>query len=294
MAKSTQRKKTIKESTAIYDIDIVQPRLEAKPFIKWAGGKWQLLPAFNLHFPPRTAIKRYFEPFLGGAAVFFHLQHPHSFLSDSNAQLVELYQIVRNDVESLIKALSHHRNEEKYYYAIRALDAASLSPVERAARFIYLNRTCYNGLYRVNSQGQFNVPFGNYKNPRICDAHGLRAASLALQRANLRLADFETAVEETQRGDLIYFDPPYQPLSKTSSFTAYTSDRFGEEEQRRLARIFRDLDRRGCYVMLSNSSAPLIRELYSEYNLIEVLANRAINSKANGRGKIVELLITNF
>jgi DNA adenine methylase len=294
MAKSTQRKKTIKESTAIYDIDIVQPRLEAKPFIKWAGGKWQLLPAFKLHFPPRTAIKRYFEPFLGGAAVFFHLQHPHSFLSDSNAQLVELYQIVRNDVESLIGALLHHKNEEKYYYAVRGLDAASLSPVERAARFIYLNRTCYNGLYRVNSQGQFNVPFGDYKNPRICDAHGLRAASLALQRANLRLADFETAVKETQRGDLIYFDPPYQPLSKTSSFTAYTSDRFGEEEQRRLARIFRDLDRRGCYVMLSNSSAPLIRELYSEYNLIEVLANRAINSKANGRGKIVELLITNF
>ena len=166
--------------------------------------------------------------------------------------------------------------------------------MQRAARFVFLNKTCYNGLYRVNSQGQFNVPFGNYKKPAICDTEGLRAASLALQLADITVADFEQAVADAKRGDLIYFDPPYQPLSKTSSFTGYTAGRFDDVEQKRLARVYRDLDQRGCYVMLSNSNAPLVRELYADFCIHEVQANRAINCKADGRGKIIELLITNY
>jgi DNA adenine methylase len=282
-----------KEPQLGYNLELATQRIKAKPFIKWAGGKWQLVPLFAAHFPPLQKINRYFEPFLGGAAVFFHLQHPRSFLSDSNSELVELYQTVRDDVENLIEILKGHRNEETYYYRIRAQNPASLSPVQRAARFIFLNKTCYNGLYRVNSKMQFNVPFGKYKKPTLCDAEGLRAASLALQYAEIAVSDFEHAVSSAEHGDLVYFDPPYHPISKTSSFTSYTAEKFDDKEQERLARVFRDLDRRGCYVMLSNSDAPLIRELYAGFQIIEVQANRAINCKPEGRGKITELLIKN-
>jgi DNA adenine methylase len=283
-----------KEPQLGYKLDVPTQCVKAKPFIKWAGGKWQLMPLFAPHFPSFQQINRYFEPFLGGAAVFFYLQHPHSFLSDSNAELIELYQVVRDDAENLIEALRNHRNEEGYYYEVRAQNPASLSPVQRAARLIFLNKTCYNGLYRVNSQGQFNVPFGKYKDPTICDAEGLRAASLALQYAEITASDFEQAVSNVRPNDFVYFDPPYQPLSKTSSFTAYTSDKFDDKEQERLARVYRDLDRRGCYVMLSNSNTPLIRKLYAGFHVIEIQASRAINCKPEGRGKIIELLITNY
>jgi DNA adenine methylase len=266
---------------------------KAKPFIKWAGGKSQLLPALSIHFPPREKIVRYFEPFLGGAAVFFHLGHARSFLSDSNRDLVELYQVVRQDVEDLIEALRHHINEREYFYNIRSQDPATLTPVQRAARLIYLNKTCFNGLYRVNSRGQFNVPFGRHKNPTICDADGLRAASTALQSADITLGDFETVSECAGRGDFVYFDPPYHPLNKSSSFTSYTAGRFDEVEQRRLAHTFRQLTDRGCFVVMSNSDTPLIRELYADFCMHEIQANRAINSKPGGRGKITELLIVN-
>ena len=292
MPATTARK--AKEPQIGCNLELATQRIKAKPFIKWAGGKWQLIPLFAPHFPPLQQMNRYFEPFLGGAAVFFHLQHPRSFLSDSNAELVELYQTVRDDVENLIEILRGHRNEETYYYSIRAQNPASLSPVQRAARFIFLNKTCYNGLYRVNSKMQFNVPFGKYKKPAICDAEGLRVASLALQYAEITVSDFEDAVSSTGRGDLVYFDPPYQPISKTSSFTSYTAAKFDDKEQERLAGVFRDLDRRGCYAMLSNSEAPLIRELYAGFRIIEVQANRAINCKPEGRGKITELLIRNY
>jgi DNA adenine methylase len=252
------------------------------------------MPEIAKRFPARDQIRRYFEPFLGGAAVFFHLGHPHSFLSDSNRDLVELYQVVQQDVEGLIELLRIHRNDRDYYYQIRSQDPAALAPSQRAARLIYLNKTCFNGLYRVNSRGQFNVPFGRHKNPAICDADGLRAASAALQYAELSVRDFESVLDGAQAGDFIYFDPPYQPINKTSSFTSYTAGKFGEEEQRRLAAVYSQLAERGCFVMLSNSDTPLIRGLYGKFHIHEIQASRAINSKPEGRGKITELLILNY
>jgi DNA adenine methylase len=267
--------------------------VKAKPFIKWAGGKSRLLPEMARWFPPREKIGKYFEPFMGGAAVFFYLQHPNSWLSDSNMALVELYQMVQQNVDDLIKALRIHRNEREYYYEVRAQSPADLSPAQRAARLIYLNKTCFNGLYRVNSRGEFNVPFGRYKNPTICDEVGLRAASRALQQTQITHQNFESVLVHAQPADFIYFDPPYQPLSKTSSFTSYTADKFGEAEQRRLAEVFAELAQRGCHVMLSNSDTPLIRELYQDFNIHEIRVGRAINSKGDGRGKITELLVVN-
>jgi DNA adenine methylase len=294
MPRQTKSKQALKETTLAYIVPTMTLTPKARPIIKWAGGKSQLISTFAPYFPHRDEIRHYYEPFIGGAAVFFYLQHPRSFLSDSNVELIELYQTVRDNVSALIKALKKHRNEEAYFYEVRAQVARQLTSVERAARFIYLNKTCYNGLYRVNSQGQFNAPFGNYKNPNFCDVPGLQATSQALQTAELSVSDFEAAVAHATAGDLVYFDPPYQPLSKTSSFTSYTATRFDDAEQRRLASVYRELDRRGCRVMLSNSNAPLIRELYHGFRPIEVLANRAINSKGDGRGKIVELLIINY
>lgn len=226
--------------------------------------------------------------------MFFHLHHPQSFLSDSNRELVELYQVVKLEVEGLIEALRIHRNERAHYYRVRSQNPASLSPVQRAARLIYLNKTCFNGLYRVNSKGQFNVPFGRHRNPTICDAKGLRAASKALQQAEISIDDFESVLGKARRGDLIYFDPPYHPTTKTSSFTSYTAGKFDEAEQRRLAAVYAQLAERGCYVMLSNSDTPLIRELYCKFHINAIRANRAINSNPERRGKITELLIVNY
>lgn len=264
------------------------------PILKWAGGKRALLAQFAPHFPHPSQYQRYFEPFLGGAAVFFHLQPAQSFLYDLNPHLIEVYTVVRDHVEDLIAALQKHHNDRAYFYALRAQQPSTLSPVERAARFIFLNRTCYNGLYRVNRQGHFNVPFGKYTNPTICDEPGLRQASRALQQTQLAVADFEVVLDVATSGDLIYFDPPYAPLSPTSSFTSYTSEGFSPTDQHRLAAAFRTLDARGCLLMLSNSNAPLIAELYHGFHLHAINARRAINSKANGRGLIQEVLITNF
>lgn len=284
----------ISEPQLGYALDFANTRVKAKPFIKWAGGKSQLLPEISKRLPPKNQIGRYFEPFLGGGALFFSLQHPHSFLSDTNKELVELYQIVKDNVEELIKALKHHKNEHDYFYDVRAQNPVDLSPVERAARFIYLNKTCFNGLYRVNSKGQFNVPFGKYKNPTICDEEGLRAASLALRKAKVLQGSFQSILLKAKTTDFIYFDPPYHPLNQTSSFTSYTSDGFGENEQIQLANVYRELADRGCFVMLSNSNMPLIKELYKDFSIHEIQASRAINSKAEGRGKITELLIINY
>jgi DNA adenine methylase len=266
----------------------------ARPVVKWAGGKSALLPQFAPHFPRPGTYWRYFEPFLGGGAVFFHLQPDRSFLFDLNAQLIEVYQVIRDDADGLITALKNYQNSPDCFYAARAQNPADLRPTERAARFIFLNHTCYNGLYRVNRQGQFNVPFGRYKNPTICDEPGLRAASAALRNAHLEVADFEIILKLAEPGDLVYFDPPYEPLSPTSSFTSYTSTGFARDDQRRLAEAYRALDRRGCLLMLSNSSAPLISDLYAGFHIHPISARRLINSKADGRGAIAEVLITNF
>ncbi|NJP07903.1 MAG: DNA adenine methylase [Chloroflexaceae bacterium] len=266
----------------------------ASPIVKWAGGKGALLAQFKPFFPKRDVYYRYFEPFAGGAAIFFYLQPDHSFLYDLNPHLIEVYTVVRDDVDNLIVALKEHYNDRDYFYAIRAQQPAVLTPVQRAARFIFLNRTCYNGLYRVNRQDQFNVPFGKYKNPTICDEHGLRLASQVLQHTQLNVADFEAVLDIAESGDFLYFDPPYEPLSHTSNFTSYTSNGFTRADQHRLAATFRTLDARGCLLMLSNSNTPLIHELYQGFSIHLIKARRAINSNPNGRGVIQELLITNL
>lgn len=273
----------------------------AKPFLKWAGGKQQLLSQLEPFFP--NAFERYFEPFVGGGAVFFHLWNTYRvpenvFLLDNNDELINAYRVVRDDLDELLDILSMHQRNHcaQYYYRIRNLDRGevTLSRVERAARTIYLNRTCYNGLYRVNSKGQFNVPMGSYKNPIILDRDTLTAASIALQGVHIETRDFRVVVEMGQAGDFFYFDPPYHPLSKTASFTSYTASSFSEQDQRDLADVFARLTAKGCLCMLSNSHTPFILELYRGFRIETVRAIRAINSDANGRGKIEEVVILNY
>lgn len=268
----------------------------AAPFLKWAGGKQRLLKKYAPYFPKKSDIKRYFEPFIGSAAVFFHLQPCNATLSDRNEKLIELYRTIQHQVEDVIQALKPHRNEADYYYRIRAQNPADLTSVERAARLIYLNRTCYNGLYRENKKGEFNVPFGRYKNPTICNEKRLRAAAQALQNVTLLNADFDTAVQTAEPGDFIYFDPPYIPLNSTSKFTSYSKHGFTADDHRRLADTIAHLTRKSCRVMLSNSSASLTYELYEGkgYRLIPIQARRNINSKTHKRGPIKELLILNY
>ena len=272
-----------------------------KPFVKWVGGKRQLLSQFReLGLYPSNfdgANHRYFEPFVGGGAVFFDLQPKNATISDLNAELITTYKVIRDDVESLIKSLLNHVYDKDYFLKIRAMNPAEMSELDIASRFIYLNRTCFNGMYRVNSKGQFNVPFGRYKNPVICDEDNLRAVSRALKDVKILNADYKSAVSEAKTGDFVYFDPPYYPISSTSSFTSYTKEGFAEKEQIELRDAFAELSDRGCYVMLSNSDVTFIRNIYGELKnvtITTVSAGRAINSKATARGKITELVITNY
>ncbi len=277
-------------------IDTPQTVKNARPFLKWAGGKSRLLKQYSPLFPRRDQIRRYYEPFLGSAAVFFHLQPKDALLADVNENLVEIYRVVQNDVEDLVDLLGRYINDEDEFYRVRSQRPAELTSVERAARLIYLNKTCYNGLYRENKRGEFNVPFGRYKNPAICDPTRLRIASSALQGVDLQVGDFDKIVAPADSGDFVYFDPPYAPLSTTSNFTSYNRHGFDEDDQRRLSAAFDDLSSRGCLLMLSNSNARLVHELYGgkKYRLIEIKARRSINSKANGRGPVTELLIINY
>jgi DNA adenine methylase len=277
------------------------PHQSARPFLKWAGGKQQLLSQYEPHFP--AGFDRYWEPFVGSGAVFFHLWNMgriegKALLSDNNGELVNAYRVVRDEVEDLIELLSVHKERHcrEYYYQIRLLDRQDvvLSDLERAARTIYLNRTCYNGLYRVNSKGQFNVPMGRYRNPSIVRADVLRAASAALQGVKVEVRDFRTLVELAQEGDFAYFDPPYHPISETANFTSYTAGSFHEQDQRDLAAVFGRLSAKGCRCMLSNSHTPWILELYRDYRMEVVQAARAINADAAGRGKINEVLVLNY
>jgi DNA adenine methylase len=266
------------------------------PFLKWAGGKRQLLSYIEARVPER--IDTYFEPFLGGAAVFFRLAARRSFrravLADANSDLVDCYQAVRNNVDGVIAALRKYRNDHDQYYRVRAQDPEAMSHVERAARVIYLNRCGYNGLYRVNRSGRFNVPFGRYKRPVICDEGKLRAASLALRHAKLVCGDFTRILREVGPDDFVYFDPPYVPLSATSSFTAYAKRQFGASDQERLADVLRGLAQRKVPALLSNSYCSETRDLYLGFDLEKVPARRSINSVARGRGPIDELLVRSF
>jgi DNA adenine methylase len=264
-------------------------RAEGKPFIKWVGGKRQLLAVITNFAPQRYG--RYHEPFLGGGAVFFHIRPERAVLSDSNPRLIRTYRGVRDDVEGVIRRLQTYPYERTFYDAMRARNIDGESDAELAAWFVYLNRTGYNGLYRVNSKNQFNVPFGRYVNPTICDAENLRTCSRALASADLKQETFQAILQRAERDDFVYFDPPYVPLSVTSSFTSYTSAGFSLDDQQRLRDVTRELKRRGVHVLLSNSSSPLVRELYAGFEIFEVSANRMVNSRPERRGKISELLI---
>ena len=269
-----------------------------RPFVKWAGGKSQLLPQYLPLYPKKASVGRYLEPFLGGGAVFFHvqalLQPSHALLWDSNSELIETFMAVRSEVEHLIELLRQHHKQhsESYYYEVRAQPPQARAA--RAARLIYLNKTGFNGLYRVNSRGLFNVPFGHRAKPEIFNEALLRATSAALQKAELESRDFRDLSGVARKGDFIYFDPPYQPLSKTSSFTSYTSGSFGEKDQNDLADLYAKLDRRGCLLMLSNSDTPLIRKLYAGFRIHCVSARRMINSNGDKRGPVSEVVVLNY
>jgi DNA adenine methylase len=265
------------------------------PFLKWAGGKRQLLSAILPRIPEKIGGV-YYEPFIGAGALFFALASlkriRHAKLSDTNEELIGTFKAVRDEVENVIEALGEHRNELTYYYKIRAIEPSSLNAVERAARMIFLNRCGYNGLYRVNSSGAFNVPFGKNKWIPMFLSDTLRASSQALQIAELEVQDFERALENMHGDDFVYCDPPYIPLSASSSFTSYTRTGFKYDDQVRLRDFALALKNRNIQILLSNSSAPLARELYgSGFRTKEVKAKRALNCQAEKRGAIKELLI---
>jgi len=239
-------------------------------------------------------FRHYYEPFLGSGALFFRLMPPRAVLNDLNEELVNAYINVRDNVGELIGRLSAHRNEAEYYYRIRALDPATMSAVDRASRLIFLNRTCYNGLYRVNRQNQFNTPFGRYANPTICDEDGLRCASAALSDVELLAGDYRVALASAGADDFVYLDPPYIPVSQYSDFKRYTKEQFYEADHVELSRVFRDLDRRGARVMLSNSYHPLVLDLYDGYRIDEVAARRLINKDASKRHPVPELIVRNY
>jgi DNA adenine methylase len=266
-----------------------------RPIVKWAGGKRNLLQNIRQHLLPAFLVGTgtYYEPFAGGAALFFDLLHAPSVLGDANGKLIAMYEAVRDEPESVIEHLKSHPNAKEHYLAVRARNFSAGSAAERAAEFIYANRVGFNGMYRENSSGQFNIPFGRNPNATICDAENLRAVSAALQGVNIVHADFAQTVQAARAGDLVYFDPPYVPTSATSSFTGYVAEGFTARDQVRLRDLALELKQRGVAVVVSNSGAPLVRELYSTgFTIHEVQATRAINSKASGRGRVTELLIT--
>lgn len=276
------------ESTAVGSHELPSPR----PFLKWAGGKGQLLEQLRPLLP--ESHERYFEPFVGGAALFFALRPKRATLTDVNEELIDCYRAVRDRVDEVIAALGNHTYEQTHYYRIRELDPGALSPPERAARTIFLNRTGFNGLYRVNNSGRFNVPFGRYVNPSICNPPQLRACSAALRGAIIEVGDFEAILEHAGRGDFVYLDPPYSPVSSTSNFTSYNAGGFGFHHQKRVANLFASLDARGVRVMLSNSDDPEIPPLYSGFQIDRVEALRSINSKSAARGRVGEIVIRNY
>lgn len=266
-----------------------------RPFVKWVGGKRQLLGI--LHAAAPADFGRYFEPFIGGGAFLFSQLPDTATISDANPELINCYQMVRDDVEGLIRSLQTHKNEEAHFYAVRAKDLSKMSPVQRASRFIYLNKTCFNGLYRENLKGQFNAPFGRYPNPKIVDKENLRAISEYLQTFDVEIncSGYQDVLNKAQAGDFVYFDPPYAPMTKTASFAGYVKGGFGLQQQADLAKVFAQLTKKGVLVMLSNSNTPIIHELYEGFNIEVIHAARSINCKGGKRGKEAnEVLVTNY
>ena len=270
--------------------------MSIKPFLKWVGGKRQLLPEIRSFVP--SQVSRYVEPFMGGAAVFFDLMPEKAVLNDINTELVNCFNVVKQFPQELIQDLRKHKYNIEYYNKIRSLDREkggllSLGEVARASRFIFLNRTGFNGLYRVNSKGFFNVPIGRYDKPRIVDEQTLLACSECLQSAQITNRSFENVLAVTEPGDFVYLDPPYIPLSQTSSFTKYADAGFDATDQAKLANAVRVLDSRGVSFLASNSFTESVFELYRGFHIAEVSATRAINSRGDGRQSVKEVLITN-
>ncbi|ABA22276.1 DNA adenine methylase [Trichormus variabilis ATCC 29413] len=266
-----------------------------RPFLKWAGGKSRLIPQYLSHLPKN--YRTYHEPFLGGGALFFYLQPSKSILTDINSELITTYRCVRDRIEELISLLKEHKGQHNrdYYYSVRGKTVDN--ELEQAARFIYLNKTCYNGLYRVNSQGQFNVPFGKYNNPNICQEDLLRAASNVLATSEIKQADFTEVLNyATGSEDFVFFDPPYYPISSTSYFTGYSKNSFGEKDQLILRNTCVELASRGVKVAVCNSDSEFIKNIYQEigFNIYFIEAKRSINSNIKKRGLVKELLITSY
>ncbi len=274
-----------------------------KPFIKWVGGKRGLLKQLLDKFPEK--FENYHEPFLGGGAVFFELysrgllENKKVFLSDINAELINTYNVVKNNPNELISNLEDFKKQHSkdFYYKIREMDRVEsfqkLTNVEKATRFIYLNKTCFNGLYRVNKKGYFNTPIGSYENPNIANIETILNASEALRDVIISHMSFNEVLKNVIKNDLVYFDPPYYPLNATSSFTAYSESDFLDGKQKELFDVFQILDKKGCFVFHSNSDTEFIKNIYKKYDISFVEANRFINSKSSGRGKISEILIRN-
>lgn len=271
-----------------------------QPFTKWTGGKRQLLGKLISYMP--ETYNRYFEPFVGGGALFFDLAPEKAVINDLNEELINAYYQIKENPSSLIDLLLEHKenNSKDYYLELRAADRdgriSRMTGVERAARILYMLRVDFNGLYRVNSKNQFNVPYGRYKNPKIVDVDLIHQISSYLNENDIKIlqTDFADAVVEAQTGDFVYFDPPYIPLNETSSFTSYTHEGFSYEEQVRLRNTFKELTDRGVYVMLSNSSSSLVEELYQGFNIHFVEAQRTNGAKSSSRGKISEIIVTNY
>jgi DNA adenine methylase len=272
-------------------------RVPAHPFLKWAGGKWSIAPRIERLLPHDARDRVYREPFLGGGAMFFYLQPRKAFLSDTLRDLVDTYRVVQGHVDALIARLERlrdtHSTEQFYEIRTRFNEERDATRVERASWLVYLNKTCFNGLFRTNREGAFNVPVGRFTNPGIVDARTLHLASAALADVDLVHDSFDHLADCAEPGDLIYFDPPYVPLSKTSSFCSYADGAFSLRAQARLADLFRELDDRGCLLALSNNDTPEVRKLYEGYDFSPIIAPRAISSKASTRGEITELLIRN-
>ena len=282
------------------DTDVKLRYYNLQPFTKWTGGKRQLLGELRIYMPEN--YNRYFEPFVGGGALFFDLAPEQAVINDFNEELINAYRQIKDKPVDLIDLLLGHKenNSKDYYLELRAADRdgrlASMTDVERAARILYMLRVDFNGLYRVNSKNQFNVPYGRYKNPKIVDVDLIHQISGYLNENDIEIlqTDFADAVAGAQTGDFVYFDPPYIPLNETSSFTSYTHEGFSYEEQVRLRDTFKELTDRGVYVMLSNSSSPLVEELYQDFNVHFVEAQRTNGAKSSSRGKISEIIVTNY
>lgn len=278
----------------------------AKPFLKWVGGKTKLVPELVEMFPKK--FDNYFEPFVGGGALFYEVIQKYnvgfSSINDINKKLIIAYKQIKQNPKELISFLKTIDDEykklsleeqEKYFYSIRKkYNEEIIDDKTTASYLIFLNKTCFNGMYRENSKGQYNIPFGDQKNPNICDKENILAVSKCLENTEITNYSFEESVEKCKKNDLVYFDPPYHPVNATSSFTGYSKSSFGEIEQKKLKEVFADLADRGCFVMLSNSHTPFIEELYKDFHINYRYAARSINSKGDKRGKIKEVVVTNY